>query len=286
MNINAVVSYVNGDDPVWMESFKNAGGILDKSFAAGACRYRDTGTFELCLKSIKKFAPYVEKIFIIVASESQIPDWLDRSQYHIIYHEDFIPKQYLPVFTSCAIETFFGLLPDEVGDRFIYFNDDMILVSPTTEYTFFNKKGMPRIGIQLYDSNKIVKHIDNIRENCYNIVMGGDWKNRECFIQHGPAPYVLNWCKEFYINHEKELLKRLHPVRRHPDDICQYAYMFYQMMFHNIENVEIPGKSFMNNYLKIKILDYKKLIWVCLNDNTVFDIRPYVNILKTQILNL
>lgn len=286
--ISAVVSYVNCEDPQWLESYKSHVGNFDQTFGNSISRFRDKGTFKLCLDSIEKFAPYINDVFIIVSSPSQIPDWLDTNKYHIIYHSDFIPEEYLPLFSSCALETWFGKLPDKIGERFIYFNDDMILTSPTNELTFFDKFWNPTIGINIWDTDSVIKHVDHIRTNCYNLVMN-TYVLREVNVQHCPAPYRLSWCKEFFYIYKNKLLEIYNPLTRDENSISQYAYMFYQMMYHNIINNPIPGKSFygIKKYSKLisNELPLNDYVWICLNDTDLFDITPVITNINDYIQN-
>jgi hypothetical protein len=286
MKISAVISYVNCNDPQWLESYRSHVGEFNNTFNNCISRFRDTGTLKLCIDSIVKFAPYINDIYIIVSSPSQIPNWLDTNKYHIIYHSDFIPKEYLPLFSSCALETWFGNLPNYIGEKFIYFNDDMILTSPTNEQTFFDKNNNPIIGINIWDTDSVQRHVDRIRTNCYNLVMGTNI-NREVVPQHGPAPYRLSWCKEFFSINKEKLLQIYNPLTRDNNCISQYAYMFYQMMFHNIINKPIEGKSFYNKntYMKLLygILHLNDYVWVCLNDYDNFDMSPVIEYVDNYI---
>lgn len=59
----------------------------------------------------------------------------------IVKHEDFIPKEFLPVFNSTAIEVHLHRIPG-LSDNFVYFNDDMYLMKHCKPTDFF-RKGKP-----------------------------------------------------------------------------------------------------------------------------------------------
>jgi hypothetical protein len=61
---------------------------------------------------------------------------VNKDNVRIVYHEDFIPKQYLPTFNSCTIESFFWNIPN-LTDKVIYFNDDMFPIRPLSVDDFF-----------------------------------------------------------------------------------------------------------------------------------------------------
>ena len=57
-----------------------------------------------------------------------LPAWLepDHPKLHIVNHRDFIPEEYLPTFSSHAIELNMHRIPD-LAEHFLYFNDDVYL---------------------------------------------------------------------------------------------------------------------------------------------------------------
>lgn len=94
-------------------------------------------------RAIEKFMPWVHTIHLILDSETQIPEWLDASKVHIVYHRDIMPAELLPTFNSQAIEMFLCNI-EGLSEKFIYANDDMIPVSPMKPEDFF-VDGLPVI---------------------------------------------------------------------------------------------------------------------------------------------
>ena len=60
---------------------------------------------------------------------------------HIVRHEDYIPKEFLPVFNSNVLEIYLHRIPG-LSDRFVYFNDDVYLLQPMKPDRFF-RNGKP-----------------------------------------------------------------------------------------------------------------------------------------------
>ena len=58
----------------------------------------------------------------------------DHPKLHIVNHRDFIPEEYLPTFSSHAIELNMHRIPD-LAEHFLYFNDDVYLMKPCLLYT-------------------------------------------------------------------------------------------------------------------------------------------------------
>jgi len=130
--MDAVIPYVNSADKHWILDFNKATG----SYSASGVRFRSWGTLKYLIRGIDEYMPFVKRIILIVARESQIPVWLDTSKVKIVYHSDFIPKQYFPTFNSCTIESFLWRIPD-LSEKFIYFNDDMFPLNPMGASDFF-----------------------------------------------------------------------------------------------------------------------------------------------------
>lgn len=130
--MDLIIAYVNSADNYWVRDFIKA----TKTHNPSKTRFRSWGTLRYLLRGIEIYMPFIRNVILVVARDSQVPAWLNRKTVRIVYHEDFIPKQYLPTFNSCTIESFFWNIPD-LSDRVIYFNDDMLPVGPMSEDDFF-----------------------------------------------------------------------------------------------------------------------------------------------------
>lgn len=51
-----------------------------------------------------------------------------------VFHDQFIPKKYLPTFSSTVIETFLHYIPG-LSENFIYMNDDVYINRPMKKQT-------------------------------------------------------------------------------------------------------------------------------------------------------
>lgn len=145
--IDVVITTVDGSDPAWLEKFnavltKQAGeSALAKT--SNAARYTTHDELRFVLRSIHYYAPYVRTIHVV--TDAQCPEWLDvgHPRINLVDHKDIIDPQYLPCFNSDAIESCLWKIPG-LSERFIYFNDDVLLMAPTNESTFFTSHGLPR----------------------------------------------------------------------------------------------------------------------------------------------
>ena len=130
--IDLILTYVNSSDSSWVKDYIRT----TKTHNPSATRFRSWGTLKYLLRSIDTYMPFVRNVVLVVAKPSQVPAWLNQKNIRVVYHEDFIPKQFLPTFNSCTIESFFWNIPD-LADRIIYFNDDMFPINMLKESDFF-----------------------------------------------------------------------------------------------------------------------------------------------------
>lgn len=138
--IDFVIPWVDGSDPEWQkEKYKYEKQIKGDS---RDIRYRDLDNLRYWFRGVEKFAPWVNKIHFI--TWGHLPKWLNVShpKLNIVYHDDYIPSEYLPTFSTRPIELNLHRIKG-LSEHFVYFNDDMFITQPTEKSDFF-KKGLPR----------------------------------------------------------------------------------------------------------------------------------------------
>ena len=112
---------------------------------SGHNRFRDNQEILQSIASVRRFAPFVRKIFI-VAAEGQIPDWYipaDYPEVEMVSHPRLFGAQFadfLPTFNSHTIEAMLPFISD-LSERFVYFNDDMFLGATLTPEDLFDPDG-------------------------------------------------------------------------------------------------------------------------------------------------
>ena len=136
--IDFVVPWVDSNDPKWIESYNH---YRPNKPLSDNVRFRDWGIFRYWFRSVEKYAPWVNKIYLI--TNGKFPDWInpDCEKLVLVNHSDYIPEKYLPTFNSKTIELNLGRIKD-LSEHFVYFNDDMIINAPVTPQYFFNN-GLP-----------------------------------------------------------------------------------------------------------------------------------------------
>lgn len=190
--IDFVVTWVDGADPVWLSRKKTylkekLGVELENpSMDDGEERYREFGLFQYWFRSIEKFAPWVNNVFLV--TDRQKPEWLnlDHPKIRWVNHDEFIPKEYLPTYSASTIELNFHRIAD-LSDKFVYFNDDMYLAGPVTPSDFF-KNGLPKYAA-VY--NAIVPSEPYIKM-FYN--------NMEVLLRHFPSKKAMKQFPSKFIN--------------------------------------------------------------------------------------
>ena len=163
--IDFVITWVDGSDPKWLADrarYASKNDVIDES------RYRDWGLLRYWFRAVEKNAPWVRRIHFV--TYGHIPEWLNLNhpKLHIVKHEDFIDKKYLPTFNSCAIELNLYKIP-ELAEHFVYFNDDMFL-NREVKPSFFFKNGLPRDSFVLKPTYPIDETACKIQNNCMQVI--------------------------------------------------------------------------------------------------------------------
>lgn len=129
--MDVVITYVNGNDPVWLRDYRQyvCQDINEK-------RFRDWGTLQYLLRGIDVFMPFIEKVFLVVSHESQVPSWVNREQVRVVLHQDFVPQEYLPTFNCNTLEMHLHRIAG-LSEEFLYFNDDIFPVAACRAEDFF-----------------------------------------------------------------------------------------------------------------------------------------------------
>lgn len=134
--IDAVYTWVNHADPKWQKQWLDC--FPDEAFDPD--RYTSNDELRYSLRSLHKFAPWLNKIYIV--SNCEQPAWLELSdKVQWISHTEIFPSSdYLPTFNSHAIEACLHLIPG-LSEKFIYLNDDFVLNQPCLPTDFFDETG-------------------------------------------------------------------------------------------------------------------------------------------------
>jgi Stealth protein CR2, conserved region 2/Stealth protein CR1, conserved region 1 len=148
--VDVVVAWVDGRDPKHRAKRKRyladpGGDAQPERVATDERRFSDNDEIRFCLRSIRNYAPWVRTIWLV--TDDQVPPAIDRRRaerdnIRIVDHREIFRgyEHLLPTFNSRAIETMLWRIKG-LADRFLYFNDDMMLVGPVEPTDFFSNNG-------------------------------------------------------------------------------------------------------------------------------------------------
>lgn len=138
MDIDVVIPWVDPTDKEWQASKnKFLKDLNNDKVDNSENRFRDWDNFMYVFRGIDKFMPWVHKIYLITCG--QVPDWMNKEaddRLVIVNHSDYIPKEYLPTFSSHPIELNLHRIK-ELSEHFIYLNDDYFVINETSPEDFF-----------------------------------------------------------------------------------------------------------------------------------------------------
>lgn len=97
------------------------------------------------LRTLHRHAPWAGPI-TIVSMRPQVPHWLntDHPQIRVVHHDDFMPPERVPTFSSFSIYAQLHLIPG-IGERFLQIADDTLFIAPLGPETFFLPDGKLRL---------------------------------------------------------------------------------------------------------------------------------------------
>ena len=216
--IDAVITYVNGTDPAWQALYASSGG------SEPAKRFRDWGTLKYLLRGIRRYMPFVGDIYLLVAMESQVPEEV-LPLVKVVLHKDIIPEKFLPTFNSTTIEMFLHRIPG-LSEQFIYFNDDIFPLRPTSAEDFFpDGKPAKKISCHLLaigGYKKQTLHSDRMARKAAGKRYGFGFVRP----QHSVTPLLKSACEEVMNKVGRDIESTLTP-HRVPGNLNQYVFSDY-----------------------------------------------------------
>lgn len=164
--IDLVYLWVDGSDPEWQQQKQQALAASGREYSKQALakgRFVQTDELKYSLRSVEKYAPWIDRVFILTADQK--PEWLnvEHPKVRLISHRDFIKSDYLPTFNSSAIEMCIADI-EELGERFLLANDDMFFLKAVEPSFFYNREGLPiarmspnKVKVSDLYSNKVLR---------------------------------------------------------------------------------------------------------------------------------
>ena len=311
MDIDFVITWVDMDDPKWQAEFSKYV-CKEKSTKNGIskARFRDNGFLRYWFRGVEKFSPWVRKIHFV--TNGQKPKWLDTNnpKIHLVNHEDFIPKQFLPTYNSVVIERYIHKIQG-LAEHFVYFNDDFYIINKVEEGRFF-RNGLPcdiavfdynpswsqwykriknNIGIinQHFDKREVMAtHHNKWFDKSYglkarwNYILKSYGKFITLRVPHNAQPYLKTTFDEVWNAAEKELTETSSNRFRALTDLTPELFRMWQICRGNFE----PYNTYKDTRMFPLIIHHKQAVraicrqsysLICLNDNV--HIRNYGHVI-------
>lgn len=179
--IDIVLLWVDGNDPKWLaekQKYSDIASIDNQSNSIN--RFRDWDLLQFIFRSIEKNMPWIHRIHFV--TWGHIPQWLNTNhpKLHIVKHEDFIPKEFLPTFNTNVIHYYLNQIAG-LAEKFIVFDDDIYVLKPVKPTDFF-------VGNKIREEysetvNYIPKRNDTFPHEMMNnlICINGHYNKREFY---------------------------------------------------------------------------------------------------------
>lgn len=271
VKIDAVYTWVNHADEKWQEkwlkSFPNE--IFDPD------RYTSNDELKYSLRSLNKYAPWLNHIYIV--SNCEKPSWLQlNDKITWVDHGDIFPNEaMLPSFNSHAIECCLHHIHD-LEERFIYLNDDFILAQPCLPGDFFDETGRSISYFESYGmvfSETMMSDLPDYLQASINSqqVLKEKYHNYNARNLHRHVPYALKKSVLKKIENEFADLvnKTRHAKRRSETDINLTSFFYHHYAFINGYSVRSDLNSIIvrpENIKNIVDRDLYKYKVLCFND--------------------
>lgn len=219
--MDIVITYVNGKDEQWLQSYEEHTRvpILTK-------RFRDWGMLPYLFRGIEQNMPFVRKVYLVVASESQVPQWINREKVEVVLHSDFIPQKFLPTFNSNTIEMYLHRISG-LDERFLYFNDDMFPMLPCEENDFFREdKSVIHFSSHIFVGANMYKQICKNSDQLVRGLLGLKPTKRFIRPQHICSPMRKSLSEQLFASAQEEIENSI-TITRTAENYTQYIYLDY-----------------------------------------------------------
>lgn len=299
-DIDLVIPMVFPADPEWRREYQR----FHIGDATKSERFRSWGTEELLVRCCIKFMPWLRRIYILLAQESQVQEWMKnlaaepqgaiQPEVRTVFHREFMPANMLPCFASPCIEMFLHKIPG-LSEYFIYGNDDMFPLSPLQPEDFFRQAEpdgtlLPcqKITERVYPPNpnifqrKCMYQLNMIAER-YGKHYTAKWPD----TGHIFAAIRKSSCEEVWRRHGDEITYYLSPLKRNDRSYNHYIYMLYQH-FEGLYVEHRPPRHYTDHETPTQrlaeIIRDPQAGMVCLNDNEkIFDWKVRAEMVHREI---
>ena len=291
--IDIVIPFYNDSDKEWSKvlyEYLEKEGSQDRQ-VTGEERYRDWENFKYWFRGVEENCKWVNKVFLIVASESQIPKWINRDnpKLRIVLHEEYIPKELLPTFNVMTIENYICNIKD-LSNNYVYCNDDFFFLNPTLAEMFFvNDYPVYR------DTKTEIQKLDTsgVDGTFYQSLNNGmDLQLRVCgdkahwyAMDHLPVSHKKDFEKEIVDNYYEDFMNANNKSRfRHKDNYTNHVFV---CLYKDLRRYYIFDNYYNSCYVSVRkdidFNDFKDFDMVCFNDTQLLSQEDFINVKNKMI---
>lgn len=207
--MDAVYTYVDGDDPAWRAGYAEAAGI-----PLSDIRFRDHGELALSVRLLMLHCPWVRRVHVVHAGDGVRPDTLAALERAVPAGRlRVVPQRTLVdggCYSSCAVEARLWRLPG-LTPTFLYLNDDMMVGRPLPLAAFVGDGGRPWLDCSAVPAgyapvNTAQQHCDNAWKLLY------PFTRPRLHAPHFPAVVSVEACRRMWAQHPG-LDRALPPIR-------------------------------------------------------------------------
>ena len=288
--IDIIVPYVDENDKAWQADFNKykqkeiKAGIQKETNAQAFAkeRVRDWEAFRYWFRGVEQNCPWVNKVFLVVQRKSQIPTWLNQKhpKLRIVLHEEFIPAELLPVFSTLIIEAFYYRIPD-LSEHFIVSNDDFYFINSIPEELFFNKNGKIQQGFSGYRNknwscgNKIWEAIISNNNQFLESKIIKEPANEFYHYSHLPDGEIKSFEQKFMDKYYDDIYPAMSISRfRHPKNLIPSLLYIDAMKYTNygiLNNRVYENSTYVAISSWTDFTKYNNYEMICFNDTAAVD---------------
>lgn len=285
--IDIVIPYYNDNDPIWKEilhSYLTRENSIDRQ-VTGDERYRDWDTLPYWFRGIEENCKWVNKVYLVLASETQVPNWLDKNnpKLQIVYHKDFIPKELLPTFNPITMGIYFCNIKG-LSDNYIVCDDDYFFLNPIDETMFF----VNNYPVYQNDGREL-KKLDTTGEDgtFYAVLNNGmdlqlkisGEKAKWYALDHLPVSHKKDFEKKILEEYYDDFMRANKPSRfRHRENIPNHVFVCLYKDLKPYYKFNCYGNSCYVSVRKDTNFDnFKNKQMVCFNDTQLLNLENFDN---------
>jgi len=284
--IDAVISWVDGDDPVYqhkLTSFCAQQGI-DKHTAVEPTRIQQVNEIHYCLQGLRRFAPWIRTIYII--TNQQTPPAVTAlhntefgQKIKIIDQNDLLVRlgSTSPVFNSISVEwLMWGI--EGLSKQFLYLNDDFFIIRPVTPNDFFHQQRAVLRGEWKVQTNQKWAHrtkqrvfgwlghtVNRPTTNPHRAWQEksarlAGWDKRFYLLPHAPFPLLKETFEQYITQKPDHFAQNIHYPFRDPAQISSIPLMVHcdlkqQRAIHDAsqQTVMVNGATHSLNKIKSRL---------------------------------